>query len=629
MRNYLFQLIVFMYLVFGANNAHATLHYYLPSNYSGVTTAADVSTTADFRPICHSTTVQRVRLVGLDAVRGFTGASTCPGNNIANNLSNNVDLVILVDDTQNLSTYLQTMLQQRNVLQTVGGRPTVKPTRFNLVAAPATNTISILVVGEMAYRTANNNNAWFATLNGLSSTTPVASTSSTRVINRVAWSTFKSSPQYAQFVSAVRTMRANTTATDPNSWVYWTRIHDIACPHTPTGDGTYFLGWHRGYLYLLEKQIQSVSRNPNFRLPYWDYYSNATIPGEFTTGNASSNPLWNSRRSSNVTRAIGYSAFPRTNFQEALTNSFELGIENQPHNPVHGLIGGDMGGISTAARDPIFWMHHVNIDRLWSAWVAAGGGRTMPAKTNTYWAGSLSNGRTASGKNFKYATGLTLQRDKTYDTTTSLAYDYTNKALPTAPPASRAPIAPRARPRPRSGSLTPPSGGSGGVNTVNAFALNQESISIPLPVNTEIVSQLEVLKRGGENASNSRAKLVFSGISLTDLGKEGGYFYGVYLNLPTTENASSKDEDYFIGSLGPFEISAVHHHSDGHHADSGERALRLTIPVNVLENAMDDAREMTISILRRNGDNPPSGDVINIQGMRIEVQSQTSSLPNS
>ncbi len=47
-------------------------------------------------------------------------------------------------------------------------------------------------------------------------------------------------------------------------------------------------------------------------------------------------------------------------------------LEVLPHNWVHGIVGGWMGDVVTAARDPIFWLHHANIDRLWEAWVALG-----------------------------------------------------------------------------------------------------------------------------------------------------------------------------------------------------------------------------------------------------------------
>ena len=51
-------------------------------------------------------------------------------------------------------------------------------------------------------------------------------------------------------------------------------------------------------------------------------------------------------------------------------------IETQPHDWVHGLVGGGlspqqpglMSDPDTAGLDPIFWLHHANIDRLWEVW---------------------------------------------------------------------------------------------------------------------------------------------------------------------------------------------------------------------------------------------------------------------
>ena len=54
-------------------------------------------------------------------------------------------------------------------------------------------------------------------------------------------------------------------------------------------------------------------------------------------------------------------------------------IESQPHDVTHGQVGGaapgnpNFGGVmsdpGTAGLDPIFWLHHANIDRLWDSWV--------------------------------------------------------------------------------------------------------------------------------------------------------------------------------------------------------------------------------------------------------------------
>ena len=49
-------------------------------------------------------------------------------------------------------------------------------------------------------------------------------------------------------------------------------------------------------------------------------------------------------------------------------------INQDPHGYVHGMIGDDlgMGQVPWAANDPIFWLHHCNIDRMWASWNASG-----------------------------------------------------------------------------------------------------------------------------------------------------------------------------------------------------------------------------------------------------------------
>ena len=62
-------------------------------------------------------------------------------------------------------------------------------------------------------------------------------------------------------------------------------------------------------------------------------------------------------------------------------------LEFTPHNdrPRHDrrprrsdCTGGLMTDPRCAAFDPIFWLHHANIDRLWNDWLALGGGRANP-----------------------------------------------------------------------------------------------------------------------------------------------------------------------------------------------------------------------------------------------------------
>ena len=63
-------------------------------------------------------------------------------------------------------------------------------------------------------------------------------------------------------------------------------------------------------------------------------------------------------------------------------------LESTPHNAIHVVLvnappvrpcrAGLMIDPNCAALDPIFWLHHANIDRLWNVWLAQGGGRDNP-----------------------------------------------------------------------------------------------------------------------------------------------------------------------------------------------------------------------------------------------------------
>ena len=51
--------------------------------------------------------------------------------------------------------------------------------------------------------------------------------------------------------------------------------------------------------------------------------------------------------------------------------SFSNAVKN-PHNSIHGLLGGggapgcSMGYVASAAYDPIFWLNHAFIDKIWA-----------------------------------------------------------------------------------------------------------------------------------------------------------------------------------------------------------------------------------------------------------------------
>jgi hypothetical protein len=64
-------------------------------------------------------------------------------------------------------------------------------------------------------------------------------------------------------------------------------------------------------------------------------------------------------------------------------------MEWSGHNLMHGFVGGDMNNLQKAPNDPIFWLHHANIDRMWDCWTNIPGHKnpddpTFLAKTFSY-----------------------------------------------------------------------------------------------------------------------------------------------------------------------------------------------------------------------------------------------------
>lgn len=182
----------------------------------------------------------------------------------------------------------------------------------------------------------------------------------------------------------------------------------------------YFLPWHRGYVSAVEQilldAVVAAGGPSDWALPYWNYSRTAdpaarTLPDAFaaqTMPDGSANPLRVPRRFGSGTtpivippnrvtlEALEHDDFtggssdippgfggPATLFHHGPeSDTTNGGLESAPHNGVHGAIGGSIPGADpnewqnlglmsapwTAALDPIFWLHHANIDRLWSTW---------------------------------------------------------------------------------------------------------------------------------------------------------------------------------------------------------------------------------------------------------------------
>ena len=178
-----------------------------------------------------------------------------------------------------------------------------------------------------------------------------------------------------------------------------------------------FLPWHRLYLQNFESIIrellsqEGIAGAENWALPYWEYTnpSEGVIPTIFRDQNS---PLFEYSRGVRINNGESMKDLEvLSTIQEALKNSLEQStyqsfnttLDANPHGFMHDVLGGEqdsnadklkigaaqqatadrlgagdgdainremglMGNVASAALDPIFWIHHSYIDKIWSDW---------------------------------------------------------------------------------------------------------------------------------------------------------------------------------------------------------------------------------------------------------------------
>lgn len=135
-----------------------------------------------------------------------------------------------------------------------------------------------------------------------------------------------------------------------------------------------FLPWHRDFLRQLELALQSF--DSTISLPYWDWTrsdSRDLDTGAWKTifgGRSNSGgkfDSWSYHRSSNS----GGWTLPDLNdiIIELRASSYfnYRSIEGGSHVPGHTWTGGTMAS-GESPLDPLFYLHHCNLDRLWAIW---------------------------------------------------------------------------------------------------------------------------------------------------------------------------------------------------------------------------------------------------------------------
>jgi hypothetical protein len=218
--------------------------------------------------------------------------------------------------------------------------------------------------------------------------------------------------RYLQVYSALRLTNRNQgladddqpfDPTDPKQWADYAGY----CAHkVPT-----FLVWHRVYMHIFEMLLDHYDPEPENPEPiaahYWmwdmdgiteppnrcsdipltDYEDKAIEnplfrgpTGEFRKGRDIHNGLtfraseFDPLNKSDL--AQGYNAFKKeSDYSKMATANGNANSFEDPHNMLHNLVGGindngDMSNVEFSCFDPIFWLHHSNIERMHFAWLA-------------------------------------------------------------------------------------------------------------------------------------------------------------------------------------------------------------------------------------------------------------------
>jgi hypothetical protein len=183
------------------------------------------------------------------------------------------------------------------------------------------------------------------------------------------------------FGEAVRIMKGRR---DGLSWARQTQIHHQASQH----NNGLFLPWHRQQLVHMERIVARVTGHETFAMPYWDWQEHRFLP-EWITDRDSA--LYERERARGVETldfaAARWAESPYT--AKLASDGFETFcgklpegagmVEGYGHNHIHQLIGGAMKHPRTSARDPMFWLHHSNVDRVWATWHRNRGRGLYPA----------------------------------------------------------------------------------------------------------------------------------------------------------------------------------------------------------------------------------------------------------
>lgn len=404
---------------------------------------------------------------------------------------------------------------------------------------------------------------------------------------------------FQKYATAVRKMH-ELPSSDRRNWRRQAEIHADFCKHSQLS----FLHWHRHYLTYFEAICAQICGDPDFALPYWNWSKRSGIipapfydiaelnvehwndPGIYDgrawgpidtvakRGLAKGNGLLNDPvRGGSFTSATidGIKALPNANL-------FYRRLEGSPHNDGHVVSGatasGKRGHIGSGLSplDPIFWLHHCMVDRLWADWQR---NHTTPDPGESYASDFVDKDGRAVSVNSAGALSID-PLGYTYDvlqpviaappsTPDSTAGQFLDAIQPDLRRALAAPAQPR-------------SIGSARVTEV-AFPLVETAIRVPTPTIAAALAGQRPISRfslGQETVGveSTRTIAQLSGVQLAS-GSPNDLIVNVFVNCPYLSPTTGYTDPHYAGSFSFFGAG----HGGGHGQDF---VIDLTTPVRQL-----------------------------------------------
>ena len=379
------------------------------------------------------------------------------------------------------------------------------------------------------------------------------------------------------------------------------------CTHTESGaEEIHFLAWHRMYIYHFEKIVRKLSGDKQFALPYWGYTNlqdslkARTLPAIFRDKKSN---VYQSARLDSLLNGMpingrGARRLSLTKLNEYNTYAlYNKNIDAAPHGAMHNYIGygndvtgkakyneiwqkntdGMMAEVATAAFDPIFWLHHSNIDRIWQQWTNSANGKQvlLDELNKVPWKYEFFD---ENGKKKVYTV------EEVVDMLYSMDYDFDDTKVQPKKTSNERMIVFNTKNYTKGDTLSA---------SAKKIALNKDvKISLPNAVTkSKNVRLLSNTNKGGE-------MLVLS-VTVSFVKAPKGDFE-LYLNLPVNVKATPESK-HFAGFMTFF--GADHKHAAGNHNHSGR--ITKTFNFDITDEGLDtnalNKNTFDISVLKFNG----------------------------